>query len=105
MNELEARRKAYMKQVEEEVKKFEEDANRFRQEERERKRQEERDWSDNLAKRLLNDYNIGCKEIAVMIVDRAWDQGHSYGYNEVTRKAEDIAAFIEKVIIIDRSDN
>jgi hypothetical protein len=103
--ELEKERIAFMSKVEEEKKKFEDKRKKLILEEKERKRKEEQDWRGDLAKRLLNDYNIGCKEIAVMIVDRAWDSGHSYGYNEVTLKAEDLAEFIENVRKIDRSEN
>lgn len=105
LKELEENRKAFMAHVEEENKKFEARRKELIREERARKEQEQRDWRDNLAKQLLNDYNIGCKEIAVMIVDWAWTEGHSYGYNEVRLKAEDLAELVEKMRRIDRSEN
>jgi hypothetical protein len=105
LKELEESRKAFMAHVEEENKKFEARRQELIREERARKEQEQHDWRDNLANSLLKNYNIGCKEIAVMIVDRAWEDGHSYGYNEVSWKAEDLAEFIEKIRKIDRSEN
>lgn len=105
LKELEENRKAFMEHVEEEKKKFEERRQELIREERARKEQEERDWCENLASRLLDNYRIGCHAIAAMIVDRAWEDGHSYGYNEVIWKAEDLAEFIEKVRKIDLSEN
>ena len=103
--ELEKERIAFMSKVEEEKKKFEDRRKKLILEEKERKRKEEQYFREELAKQLLNDYNIGCKEIALMIVERSWDYAHSYGYQEVTSNAEDLAEFIEKVRKIDRSEN
>lgn len=61
-------------------------------------------WRDNLANRLMKEYNIDYKEIAEMIVSKAWEDGHSYGYGEVTWRAEDLAELVEKVRKIDRSE-
>ena len=105
LKELEKEQNEFLAKVEVEKQKFEEKRKHLILEEKERKRKEVQDFKEDLAKQLLNDYHIGCKEIALMIVDRAWEDAHSYGYSEVRYKAEDLAEFIENVIKINRSKN
>ena len=73
-------------------------------EERVQRMNEQLVWRDNLANRLMKEYNIGYKEIAEMIVSKAWEDGHSYGYGEVTWRAEDLAELVENVRKIDQSE-
>ena len=104
LRELEENRKSFMAHVEEENKKFEARKQELIREERIQKMNEQLVWRDNLANRLMKEYNIGYKEIAEMIVEHAWEDGHSYGYGEVTWRAEDLAELVEKVRKIDRSE-
>ena len=104
LRELEENRKSFMAHVEEENKKFEARKQELIREERIQRMNEQLVWRDNLANRLMKEYNIGYKEIAEMIVSKAWEDGHSYGYGEVTWRAEDLAELVEKVRKIDRSE-
>ena len=104
LRELEENRKSFMAHVEEENKKFEARKQELIREERIQRMNEQLAWRDNLANRLMNEYNIGYKEIAEMIVSRAWEDGHSYGYGEITWRAEDLAELVEKVRKIDQSE-
>ena len=69
-------------------------------EERERRQKEVQNWLDNLVDEIWKCYDVGPKEVAKMIVDRAWDEGHSYGYDEVKAKAESLVEYTEKVVKI-----
>ena len=104
LRELEETRKSFMAQVEEENKKFEARKQELIREERIQRMNERLVWRDNLANRLMKEYNIGHKEIAEMIVSKALEDGHSYGYGEVTWRAEDLAELVEKVRKIDKSE-
>lgn len=104
LKELEENRKSFMAHVEEENKKFEARKQELIREERVQRMNEQLVWRDNLANRLMKEYNIGYKEIAKMIVEHAREDGHSYGYGEVTWRAEDLAELVEKVRKIDRSE-
>ena len=104
LRELEENRKSFMAHVDEENKKFEARKQELIREERVQRMNEQLVWRDNLANQLMKEYNIGYKEIAEMIVSKAWEDGHSYGYGEVTWRAEDLAELVEKVRKIDRSE-
>lgn len=104
LRELEENRKSFLAHVEEENKKFEARKQEFIREERVQRMNEQLVWRDNLANRIMKEYNIGYKEIAEMIVSKAWEDGHSYGYGEVTWRAEDLAELVEKVRKIDQSE-
>lgn len=98
MQELEKTHEAFMAHVKEENEKYEAQRQQLRREERERQRREEQMWRDNLADEIWKGYDVGPKEVATMIVDRAWEAGHSCGYNEVRWHAEDLAEFTSKVV-------
>ena len=104
LRELEENRKSFMAHVQEENKKFEARKQELIREERIQRKNEQLVWRDTLANRLMKEYNIGYKEIAEMIVSKAWEDGHSYGYGEVTWRAEDLAELVEKVRKIDQSE-
>lgn len=104
LRELEENRKSFMAHVEEENKKFKARKQELIHEERVQRMNEQLVWRDNLANRLMKKYNIGYKEIAEMIVSKAWEDAHSYGYGEVTWRAEDLAELVEKVRKIDQSE-
>ena len=92
------------KTASEKLRELEERKQELIREERIQRMNEQLVWRDNLANRLMNEYNIGHKEIAEMIVSQAWEDGHSYGYGEVTWRAEDLAELVEKVRKIDQSE-
>lgn len=104
LRELEESRKSFMAQVEEMNKKYEARKPELIREERVQRMNEQLVWRDNLANRLMKYYSIGCKEVAEMIVNQAWEDAHSYGYAEVTGKAEDLAELVEKIRKIDSSE-
>ena len=97
IEELDAQREAFLEKMRLEDNKYLLKRGQLVKEERERRHKEERDWRDNLAKTIYEEYNVYPREVATLIVDRAWDEGHSYGYDEVTSKAHSLADFVEKI--------
>lgn len=100
VEELDAQREAFLALVKEADKEFAQKHAELVKAKRERQYKEERDWRDQLERDIWHDYDLGPKEVAKMIVDRAWDEGHSYGYEEVKAKAESLAEYTEKVVKI-----
>lgn len=97
MKELESRRAAWAEQVQKQKEKFDEEAKQIREEERRSKQSEKKNFLDNLAVEIAG----GCDmtfEQARIIVDQAWDRGHSYGYQEVRILAEEYAEWVAKII-------
>lgn len=74
-----------------------EEANRLRQEERERKQREEKEWCDNLVKEIMNEYGFN-KAVAEAVVQKGWEDGHSYGYSEVRNCSQIAAEFAETIL-------
>ena len=100
VEELDIQREAFLEKMRLEDSKYLEKRCQLVNEERERRKKEEHDWRDQLEGDIWSDYDLGPKEIAKMIVDRAWDEGHAYGYDEVKAKAESLALYTEKVVRI-----
>ena len=100
VEELDAQREAFLEKMRLEDTKYLEKRCQLVNEARERQRKEEQDWRDQLEGDIWSRYDLGPKEVAKMIVDRAWDEGHSYGYDEVRAKAESLALYTEKVVKI-----
>ena len=100
VEELDAQREAFLEKMRLEDTKYLEKRCQLVNEARERQRKEEQDWRDQLEQDIWHDYDLGPKEVAKLIVDRAWDEGHSYGYDEVRAKAESLALYTEKVVKI-----
>ena len=100
VEELDAQREAFLEKMRLEDTKYLEKRCQLVNEERERRKKEERDWRDRLEGDIWSDYDLGPKEVAKLIVERAWDEGHSYGYAEVKAKAESLAEYTEKVVKI-----
>lgn len=100
IEELDAQREAFLEKMRLEDAKYLEKRCQLVNEERERRKKEEHDWRDQLKRDIWSYYDLGPKEIAKMIVDRAWDEGHAYGYGEVKAKAESLAKYTEKVVKI-----
>ena len=99
MKEFESRRAAWKAQVQKQQEKFDEEERQIREEERRRKQSEKENFLDDLAKEIAEEYDM-CLEQARIIVDQAWDRGHSYGYQEVRICAQDYAEWVEKIIKI-----
>ena len=100
VEELDAQREAFLEKMRLEDNKYLEKYCQLVKEERERRQKEIRDWCNNLTDEIWKGYDVGPKEVAKLIVDRAWDEGHSYGYDEVKAKAESLALYTEKVVKI-----
>ena len=100
VEELDAQREAFLEKMRMEDTKYLEKRCQLVNEARERQRKEEQDWRDQLEQDIWHDYDLGPKEVAKMIVDRAWDEGNSYGYDVVRAKAESLALYTEKVVKI-----
>ena len=97
VEELDAQREAFLEQMRLEDNKYLLKRGQLVKEARERQRKEEQDFRDDLAKTIYEEYNVYPREAATLIVDRAWDEGHSYGYDEVKSKAHSLANFVEKI--------
>lgn len=100
VQELDAQREAFLEKVRIEDNKYLLKRGQLVKEERERRHREELDFRELLAKTIYEEYNVYPREVAKMIVDRAWDEGHSYGYDDVRNRAASLATFTEKIIKI-----
>ena len=100
VEELDAQREAFLEKMRMEDTKYLEKRCQLVKEERERRQKEAQNWRDRLEGDIWSRYDLGPKEVAKMVVDRAWDEGHSYGYDEVRAKAESLALYTEKVVKI-----
>ena len=54
-------------------------------------------FQNNLIKEIMDEYSFS-KDIAELVVSKGWEDGHPYGYNEVTTCAQNIADFVEQII-------
>jgi len=97
MKELESRRAAWVEQVQKQKEKFDEEARQIRAEERRRKQSEKENFLDDLTVEIAGGYDMNFEQ-ARIIVDQAWERGHSYGYQEVRGFAEEYAEWVEKII-------
>lgn len=97
MKELESRKAAWAEQVQKQKEKFDEEARQIREEERRSKQSEKEKFLDDLTVEIAGEYDMSFEQ-ARIIVDQAWDRGHSYGYQEVRIYAEDYAEWVAKII-------
>ena len=94
LDELQAIREAHRKEAEA-IKQAEE---RILQEERDKRRQQEHKFREDLAAKICdNHYDLGYRSCE-KIVDRVWEDHHSYGTQEVVNAADDLADFIEQIV-------
>ena len=100
VEELDAQREAFLEKMRLEDTKYLEKRCQLVDEERERRQKEVKNWRDNLVDEIWKGYDVGPKEVAKLIVDRAWELGHSFGYDEVHSHAESLAEYTEKVVKI-----
>ena len=66
--------------------------------EREQRRKEEREFRENLVNEYINNEYGFTKPTAELLVNKAWEDGHSCGYAEVRTQASILADFVEEVI-------
>ena len=95
---LESAHSAYLEQVKQEEQEYNDARNKLISEEREFRRKQEYDWRNNLIDEIWKWNNVGERVNAELIVERAWDEKHSYGYNEVRDYAEDLADFVSQIV-------
>ena len=97
LDELRAIREAHRQEEAKVTEAIKQTEARIRQEEQNKRRQQEQEFRTNLAATIcgLHDLSYGsCK----MIVDRAWEDHHSYGTQEVINAANNLADFVEQVV-------
>ncbi len=66
---------------------------------REQHHKEDQQFRENLIEEIANEYDFG-RAIAKVCVDKGWEDGHAYGYNEVRTQSEIAADFVEKILAI-----
>lgn len=64
-----------------------------REQRREAARIEQENFKNELVNEAIDDYGFTQAQ-AEMIFSRAWDEGHSWGFNEVRTHFEDLADFV-----------
>ena len=97
INELNAKHNEWLKVNQAQEKAFNECRQRLIREEREARRKEEELFRDNLAKSIAEENSFSL-EVARIIVDKAWEDGHSCGLSEVRTYANIHSEFVEKII-------
>lgn len=97
INELNAKCNEWLKVNQAQEQAFNECRQRLIREEREKKRRDEELFRENLAK-SVSEENSFSMEVARIIVDKAWKDGHSCGLNEVRTYADIYSEFVEKII-------
>lgn len=95
---LEDAHSAYLEQVKKQEQEYNDARNKLISEEREFRRKQEDDWRNNLIDEIWKWNNVGGRNNAKLIVERAWYEKHSYGYNEVRDHAEDLAEFVSMIV-------
>ena len=65
----------------------------------EQRHKEDQQFRENLIEEIANEYDFG-RAIAKVCVDKGWEAGHAYGYNEVRTQSEIAADFAEKILAI-----
>lgn len=103
MKELESRRAAWAEQVQKQRDKFDEEARQIREEERRRKQSEKENFLDDLTVEIAGGYDMSWEQ-ARIIVEQAWDRGHSCGYQEVRGFAEEYAEWVAKIIELQKQE-
>lgn len=98
LRELEDAHSAYLEQVKQQEQEYKAVHSKLVLEEREFRRKQEETLRNNLIDEIWRENHVGGRNNAVLIVDLAWDEKHSYGYNEVRGYAEDLAEFVSKIV-------
>lgn len=65
----------------------------------ERRRKEDQQFRENLIEEIAHKYNFCCP-IAKVCVNKGWEDGHAYGYNEVRTQSQIAADFAQKIFAI-----
>ena len=98
VEELDAQREAFLEKMRLEDTKYLEKRCQLVKEERERRQKQEQDWRDKLENDVYHYYDVGSRDVAKLIVERALYEGSSY--DDVNTKAESLAEYTEKVVKI-----
>jgi len=97
LNELRAIREAHLQEEAKVAEAIKQAEARILQEERNKRRQQEHEFRSNLASNICGTHDLSYGS-CVMIVDRAWEDHHSYGTQEVINAANNLADFVEQVV-------
>ena len=66
---------------------------------RKQRRKETQQFRENLIEKIVNEYGFS-NAIAKACVDKGWEDGHAYGYNEVRTQTQIAADFVEEILKI-----
>ena len=58
---------------------------------------EDKKFLEQTLESIKNEYGFS-DSISKMILDKAWEDGHAYGYKEVLLNIEELAEMVEKII-------
>lgn len=95
---LESEHSAYLEQVKKREQEYKDARSKLISEERELRRKRQEAWRNNLIVDIWKFNHVGGRNNAKLIVERAWDEKHSHGYNKVRDYAEDLAEFVSQIV-------
>lgn len=58
---------------------------------------EDNKFLEQTLERIKKEYGFN-ETISKIILEKAWQEGHAYGYNEVNLHIEELAEMVEKII-------
>ena len=58
---------------------------------------EDNKFLEQTLERIKKEYGFN-KTISKIILKKAWEEGHAYGYNEVNLHIEELSEIVEKII-------
>ena len=102
MYDLELREQRFRESIKQQEASFAEERRAILEEKRRAKRSEEDNFRQDLAMEIARAYNMSIEQ-AEIVVNQAWDRGHSSGYNEVTAFAHEYGEWVEEIIKIQRN--
>ena len=65
----------------------------------EQRHKEDQQFRENLIEEIANEYDFS-RVIAKACVDKGWEDGHAYGYNEIRTQSQIAADFAEEILRI-----
>ena len=99
MKNLETREKQFEEYVNKQKAKFEDERRKIREEERRNAQTKTENFLEDLTKNIAQDYNMSVEQ-AKIVVDKAWERGHSWGFEQVKNYAEEYGVWVEKILEI-----
>ena len=102
LEELEAREREFNSNVEKQKQQFKEERHRILEEERRKKQSEKENFLEDLEIEIAREYHMA-REQARIIVNKAWEHGHSSGFNEVRSYATEFGEWVEEILDIQRN--